>query len=327
MRIEGVVASNGNAGADAQAVASGADATRTAQPLAGRVAIVTGAGGGLGRTHALFLARQGAKLVVNDLSGDAAATVAAEIVAAGGEAIAVVASVTDEAAVDDMVAQVHARWGRIDILINNAGILRDKSFAKMSIDDFRLVVDVHLIGAAICSKAVWELMREQRHGRIVMTTSSSGLYGNFGQANYGAAKMALVGLMQTLAIEGEKYGIRVNALAPTAATQMTHGVLSDDSLELLDPALVSPGLLALVGDEAPTRAILCAGAGHFATAHVTLTHGRQLGAGDAAGAEVVAQWESIDDRVGEMVPAYGFFQAERELAAAGLGAQVAVTQR
>ena len=284
----------------------------------GRVAIVTGSGGGLGREHALFLARQGAKLVVNDLGLDAAERVAAEIVAVGGEAIAVAGSVTDEAGIAAMVAGVMARWGRIDILVNNAGILRDKSFAKMSIDDFRLVVDVHLMGAAICSKAVWEIMREQRHGRIVMTTSSSGLYGNFGQANYGAAKMALVGLMQTLAIEGEKYGVRVNCLAPTAATQMTHGVLADESLALLDPALVSPGLLALVGEDAPTRAILCAGAGHFATASVTLSDGYHVGAGDDAGEQVVAHWREVSDRTGEIVPDYGFMQAERELANAGL---------
>jgi NAD(P)-dependent dehydrogenase (short-subunit alcohol dehydrogenase family) len=285
--------------------------------LQGRVAIVTGAGGGLGRCHALYLASQGAQVVVNDLAQAAADSVAAEIVAAGGEAIAIAASVTDEAGIAAMVQAVMDRWGRIDILVNNAGILRDKSFAKMSIEDFRLVVDVHLIGAAICSKAVWETMRAQGHGRIVMTTSSSGLYGNFGQANYGAAKMALVGLMQTLAIEGEKYGIRVNCLAPTAATQMTDGVLAAEALEQLDPALVSPGLLALVGDEAPTRAILCAGAGHFARAHVTLTDGVQIGGGDDAGERVAAQWDAIGDRNGEIVPAYGFTQAERELAGAG----------
>ncbi|RYD51268.1 MAG: SDR family NAD(P)-dependent oxidoreductase, partial [Sphingomonadales bacterium] len=196
--------------------------------LAGRIAVVTGSGGGLGRAHALYLAGQGAKIVVNDLSQDSADAVAAEIVAAGGDAIAVAGSVTDEAAVAAMVETVVAQWGRIDILVNNAGILRDKSFAKMAMDDFRLILDVHVMGAAICTKAVWEQMRAQGHGRIVMTTSSSGLYGNFGQANYGAAKMALVGLMQTLAIEGEKYGIRVNCLAPTAATQMTQGVLTED---------------------------------------------------------------------------------------------------
>lgn len=291
--------------------------------LADRVAIVTGAGGGLGREHALYLARQGARLVVNDVSEPNAARVAAEIEAAGGQALAVAASVTDEDAVAAMVGAALGRWGRIDILVNNAGILRDKSFAKMSMDEFRLVVDVHLIGAAICSKAVWEPMRAQRHGRIVMTTSSSGLYGNFGQANYGAAKMALVGLMQTLAIEGEKYGIRVNALAPTAATQMTHGVLSEESLQLLDPALVSPGLLALVSEDAPNRAILCAGAGHFAAAHVTLTQGIQVGSGDAAGLAVVRNWDEVTRRDGDCVPGYGFLQAEREVEAAGYARDVA----
>ncbi len=282
--------------------------------LAGRVAIVTGAGGGLGREHALYLAQQGASVVVNDLTPGGAAQVVDEIVAAGGKAMAIAASVNDEDAVGSMVEQVLTQWGRIDIVVNNAGILRDKSFAKMTIDDFRLVVDVHLMGAAIVSKAVWDTMRAQNYGRIVMTTSSSGLYGNFGQANYGAAKMALVGLMQTLAIEGEKYGIRVNCLAPTAATQMTRGVLSDASLAMLAPALVSPGLLALVGDNAPTRAILCAGAGHFATAHVTLTHGRYLGAD--AGKALIEDWDQVSDRAGEIVPAYGFTQAEREEASA-----------
>ena len=192
--------------------------------LAGRVAIVTGAGGGLGRQHALLLARRGARVVVNDL-GAGADAVAAEIVAAGGQARAVQCSVTDADAVQAMVDGVVADWGRVDILVNNAGILRDKSFAKLDLADFRAVVDVHLMGAAHCSKAVWEPMRAQRHGRIVMTTSSSGLYGNFGQANYGAAKMALVGLMQTLALEGERYGIRVNCLAPTAYTRMMEGIL------------------------------------------------------------------------------------------------------
>ena len=295
--------------------------------LTGRVAIVKGSGGGLGRAHALYLASQGARLMVNDLSQEAADGVAAEIVAAGGEALAIAASVTDEAAIGAMIEDVLRQWGRVDILVNNAGILRDKSFAKMSIADFRLVVDVHLMGAAICTKAVWDVMRQQGHGRIVMTTSSSGLYGNFGQANYGAAKMALVGLMQTLAIEGEKYGIRVNCLAPTAATQMTHGVLSDESLDLLAPALVSPGLLALVGDDAPTRAILCAGAGHFAAAHVTLTDGVQIDGGTDAGAQVAANWADVTARAGEIVPAYGFTQAERELTAAGSAGSVVATAR
>jgi NAD(P)-dependent dehydrogenase (short-subunit alcohol dehydrogenase family) len=293
----------------------------------GRVAIITGAGAGLGRSHALYLASQGARIVVNDVAPEAAARVAAEIAAMGGEALPVAASVTEEAAVAAMVARARETWGRVDILVNNAGILRDKSFARMSLDDFRLVVDVHLIGAAICTKAVWETMRDQAYGRIVMTTSSSGLYGNFGQANYGAAKMALVGLMQTLALEGAKYNIRVNCLAPTAATAMTEGVLSEASLAALDPALVSPGLLALVGERAPTRAILCAGAGHFAAAHVTLTEGVQIGGADDAGEQVDRAWDKLVDRSGEIVPGYGFAQAERELAAAGLTAPVSAVER
>ncbi|WP_417813328.1 SDR family NAD(P)-dependent oxidoreductase [Thalassospira alkalitolerans] len=294
--------------------------------LRDRTAIVTGAGGGLGKCHAQLLASLGARVVVNDMNGESAARVADEINANGGEAIAFAASVTDEARIANMVAQTMAKWGRIDILVNNAGILRDKSFAKMDLADFRLVVDVHLMGAVICTKAVWEIMRQQGYGRVVMTTSSSGLYGNFGQANYGAAKMALVGLMQTLALEGEKYGIRVNCLAPTAATQMTDGLLAPDALNKLSPDLVSPGLLALVGDGAPTRAIMCAGAGHFACANVTLTNGVQVGGGDDAAEQVVAQWDQISDRQGEIVPGYGFTQAERELAGAGDDAAVLFTK-
>ena len=291
--------------------------------LKDRVALITGAGGGLGEAHARYLASQGAKIVVNDVSEEGASAVAARITAGGGEALPFAASVTDETAVVEIVEAVSNRWGRVDILINNAGILRDKSFAKMSMADFRQVVDVHLMGAAICSHAVWEAMREQRYGRIVMTTSSSGMYGNFGQANYGAAKMALVGLMQTLAIEGEKYNIRVNCLAPTAATQMTAGVLSDASLAALDPELVSPGLLALVGEDSPTRFILCAGAGHFAAAHITLTEGVQLAGDFGDGEKLLARLDEVESRMGEIVPSYGFQQAERELAAAGMLAPVA----
>ena len=283
--------------------------------LAGRVAIVTGAGGGLGRQHALLLARRGARVVVNDL-GDGADEVAAEIVAAGGQARAVQCSVTDADAVQAMVDGVVADWGRVDILVNNAGILRDKSFAKLDLADFRAVVDVHLMGAAHCCKAVWEPMRAQRHGRIVMTTSSSGLYGNFGQANYGAAKMALVGLMQTLALEGERYGIRVNCLAPTAYTRMMEGILPQDQLDALDPALVSPAVLALVADAAPSRAILCAGAGSYELAHVTLTQGVHLA--DPTPEALLAQWDALADRDGEMVPGTGFDQARHEMRKAGL---------
>jgi NAD(P)-dependent dehydrogenase (short-subunit alcohol dehydrogenase family) len=284
-----------------------------------RVAIVTGAGGGLGRSHALYLAGQGAHVVVNDLSPDAVAAVVDEIRSTGGKAMAGVGSVTDEETVQQVVQSAIDEWGSVDILINNAGILRDKSFAKMTIEDFRTVVDVHLMGAAIFSKAVWAQMIAQRYGRIVMTTSSSGLYGNFGQANYGAAKMALVGLMQTLAIEGEKYNIRVNCLAPTAATQMTADVLTPETLQALDPSLVSPGLLALVAEEAPTRFILCAGAGHFGKANVTLTKGEYVGRVAGAGEAVAANLDSIGDREGELIPAYGFKQAELELQSAGSG--------
>lgn len=280
-----------------------------------RVAIVTGAGGGLGRAHALLLARHGARIVVNDL-GDAADAVAREIRDAGGEAIAARCSVTDEAGVKTMVDGAIAEWGRIDILVNNAGILRDSSFGKMSIADFRTVVDVHLLGAAICTKAVWDSMKAQSYGRIVMTTSSSGLYGNFGQANYGAAKMALVGLMQTLGIEGAKYDIRVNCLAPTAATAMTESLLPEPMLALLEPETVSPAVIRLASEDAPNRAILCAGAGHFERAYVTLTKGFYAGTGEEAVDALARHWEDVSGRTDETVPESGAAQIERELTAA-----------
>ncbi|TDK24298.1 SDR family NAD(P)-dependent oxidoreductase [Luteimonas aestuarii] len=285
-------------------------------PLTGRIAIITGAGGGLGRQHALYLAGKGAQVVVNDLDPAPADAVAAEIRARGGSSIAFAGSVTDVSAMESMAERTLSEWGRIDILVNNAGILRDRSFGNMTLEAFRQVVEVHLMGAATCCKAVWETMRAQQYGRIVMTTSSSGLYGNFGQANYGAAKMALVGLMQTLAIEGAKYGIRVNCLAPTASTGMTAGVLPEDSLRMLDPALVSPALLPLVVDAAPTRSIVCAGAGHVARAYVTLTEGRYIGAGGDAGERLIAAWNAVSDPAGQRVPEYGFTQAEREVASA-----------
>jgi NAD(P)-dependent dehydrogenase (short-subunit alcohol dehydrogenase family) len=284
--------------------------------LSGRVAIVTGAGGGLGRAHARLLARRGAKVVVNDMSA-AAETVAQEIAAEGGEALAAIGSVSDVDAVRAMTERTLAAWGRIDILVNNAGILRDKSFAKMELEDFRLVVDVHLMGAAICTKAVWETMRAQNYGRVVMTTSSAGLYGNFGQANYGAAKMALVGLMNTLALEGAKNDIRVNCLAPTAATQMLEGLLPPEQLALLKPEAVSPGLLALVREDAPTKTILAAGAGGFELAHVTLTRGAHIGAGDDAAEQLVAHWNEVADRAGEILPENAWAQGKVELDKAG----------
>lgn len=292
-----------------------------------RVAIITGAGGGLGASHAYLLAKHGAKIVVNDMNEDAALSVVETINRQGGDAIAFAASVTDESAIAEMVKTVKDRWGRIDVLVNNAGILRDKSFAKMSLEEFKTVVDVHLMGAFICTKAVWAIMREQQYGRVVMTTSSSGLYGNFGQANYGAAKMALVGLMQTLAIEGKKYNIHVNCLAPTAATAMTEGVLSKDALAVLTTNRVSPSVIALCDESAPTRTIVCAGAGNFAQANITLTQGYFIGEGENAPRDLMKAWDKIGDRKGEIIPQYGFTQAERELIAAGVSVSTTAIER
>jgi NAD(P)-dependent dehydrogenase (short-subunit alcohol dehydrogenase family) len=291
----------------------------------GRVAVVTGAGGGLGRQHALALAARGAKVVVNDLGGTldgqggtplAAQAVVDEIRAAGGVAMANGASVTDALAVKAMMDDAMKTWGRVDILVNNAGILRDKSFSKMGLDDFRLVMEVHLMGAVNCCKAVWDVMRAQNYGRIVMTTSSSGLYGNFGQSNYGAAKMALVGLMQTLSIEGAKNNIRVNCLAPTAATRMTENLMPEAVLKLLQPESVTPGLLALVADDAPTRAILCAGAGAFERAHITLTEGIFVGMPNDAAEQVAQRFDALSQRDGETVPQSGAAQGTCEVAKA-----------
>ncbi len=281
--------------------------------LEGRVAIVTGAGGGLGRCHALALAARGAKVVVNDLGAEASEAVADEIRAAGGEAIAVACSVTDYAAVEAMVKQAMDSWGQVDILVNNAGILRDKTFVKMELEDFRLVLDVHLMGAVNCTKAVWEIMRNQQYGRVIMTTSSSGLFGNFGQSNYGAAKLALVGLMQTLSLEGEKYNIRVNSLAPTAATQMTEGLMPEDVLAKLQPETVSPGVVFLASEEAPNRTILAAGAGSFEVANITLTQGRYIGDGEDAADQIAAHFAEIADRTGDQVPGSGSGQGQQEI--------------
>lgn len=269
-----------------------------------RVAIVTGAGGGLGRAYALALAERGAKVVVNDLGGDVhgaggdaspAQKVVDEIVAAGGEAIVDGHDITDEAAVDALVASVIEKWGRIDVLINNAGILRDKSFAKMTTDDFRKVLEVHLMGSVNCTKAVWPHMVEAGYGRILMTTSTSGIYGNFGQSNYGAAKSGLVGLMNVLAIEGAKKNIKVNAIAPTAATRMTEDLLPQQVLEIMGPDTIAPGALFMVSDDAPTKTILGAGAGVFAVSQMVESRGVFLPE-QARTPEVVAErWEEIAD--------------------------------
>lgn len=288
----------------------------------GRVAIVTGAGGGLGRAHALALAARGARVLVNDLGGardgsgsslTAAEAVVAEIRAAGGEAIANGASVTDWEAVQAMVQQALDAWGRIDIVVNNAGILRDKSFAKMELADFRLVLDVHLMGAVHCTKAAWPHMLAQNYGRVLFTTSSTGLYGNFGQSNYGAAKLALVGLMQTLGLEGAKHGIHVNCLAPTAATRMTEGLLPEPVLAALQPEAVVPAMLVLVAENAPTRTVLCAGAGHVEAAHITLTQGAWIGLDGQAPERLEACLGQVRERSGEMVPANGSAQGAHEV--------------
>jgi NAD(P)-dependent dehydrogenase (short-subunit alcohol dehydrogenase family) len=286
-----------------------------------QVVIVTGAGGGLGRSHALELARRGAKVVVNDLGGAldgsgrssaAADAVVAEIAAAGGEAIADGASVTNDAGVAAMVGRTMSRWGRIDVLIANAGILRDKTFAKMDIDDFAAVVDVHLMGAVKPLKAMWEIMRAQNYGRVVVTTSSTGLYGNFGQSNYGAAKLALVGLMNTLKLEGGKNDIRVNAICPVAATRMTDTLMPPEMLAKFAPEHVTPGVVYLASRDAPNGAILTAGAGVFACAQFLETEGAYLG--DGASAEAVREaWTNITDlRGAEPYPA-GAMQTQKFL--------------
>ncbi|MBV7482631.1 SDR family NAD(P)-dependent oxidoreductase [Bordetella sp. BOR01] len=285
-----------------------------------RVAIVTGAGGGLGRTHALELARQGARVVINDL-GDAAQAVAGEIRAAGGQAMALAGDVTRYADMESLAALAVSTFGRIDILVNNAGILRDRTFAKMSLEDFRLMLDVHVMGAVNATRAVWPRMQAQAYGRIVMTTSSSGLYGNFGQSNYGAAKMALVGLMQTLSLEGAKYNVRVNCLAPSAMTAMTEGLMDEAATAVLTPERVSPGLVALVGDDAPTRMILLAGGGSYECAHITMTQGIYVGDADDQVEALCGQMAQVQAQAGQCVPASGWEQPRHELAKAGANAR------
>ena len=268
----------------------------------GQVAIVTGAGNGLGRSHAIQLAARGAKVVVNDLGGTvdgsgggstASQAVVAEIEAAGGEAMAHGANVADFEQVQDMVVKTMERWGRVDVLVNNAGILRDKSFGKGSLEDFKLVLDVHLMGSVNCTKAVWEIMREQNYGRIVVTTSSSGLYGNFGQSNYGSAKMGVIGMMNTLAQEGAKNNIKVNALAPTAGTRMTEGLIPDQAFALMTPETVTPAVLYLVSQDAPTRTILAAGAGGYAVAKIVETDGIYLDDADQTPEAIAEHWDAI----------------------------------
>ena len=272
----------------------------------GQVAIVTGAGGGLGRSHALELARRGAKVVVNDLGGamdgtggssEAAEKVVSEIKEAGGEAISNGGSVSDRNGAKSMVEDAMAAWGRVDILINNAGILRDKSFSKIDLDDFQVVVDVHLMGAVYCTHAVWPIMREQNYGRILMTTSPTGLYGNFGQTNYGAAKLAQVGFMNSLKIEGAKNNIHTNTIAPIAATRMTESLIPEAVHSKLAPESVTPAALFLVSEEAPNGVIMQAEGGRFSVASIVENTGTQLGV-DATPEDIASNYDMISDLEG-----------------------------
>ncbi len=281
-----------------------------------RVAIVTGAGQGLGRSHAISLAKRGAKVIVNDLGASGGESINAEKVAEeirnnGGEAIANGANVSNFDEVQNMVSQAMDAWGRVDILVNNAGILRDRTFLKMSIDDMRQVIDVHLMGSMYCSKAVWEIMREQSYGRIVFTTSSTGLYGNFGQTNYGAAKMAMVGMMNTLHLEGMKYDIRVNCLAPAAGTAMTEGLFPEPIFDLLSPESVSPGVVFLSSSDAPSRIVLAAGGGSFAVFKGFETEGINLHPDSLNPEGVAKNWQAISSEEGMNESQTGAEQTEK----------------
>ena len=290
-----------------------------------QVVIVTGSGNGLGKSHALEFARRGARVVVNDLGGardgsgassEAAKAVVDEIESNGGQAIANGANVANYDQVEAMVGEAIDKWGRVDVLVNNAGILRDKTFAKMDLADFQMVIDVHLKGSVNCTKAVWEHMRGRQYGRIVMTTSSSGLYGNFGQSNYGAAKFALVGFMNTLCLEGQKYGIRINALSPVAATRMTMDLMPEQILALLQPEAVTPAVIFMASEDAPNRQIIAAGAGGFAKVTIQETPGIFLKPDDRTAENVAAGWERIAATDGMRELQFGGEQTEKFLTAA-----------
>ena len=268
-----------------------------------KVVIVTGAGGGLGRSHSLEFAKRGAKVVVNDLGGsvdgsggssDAANNVVKEITEAGGVAIPNGSSVTDDDGVKNMVDQTMDEFGRIDILINNAGILRDRSFTKMTMEDFTLVTDIHLMGSVKPTKMVWEIMKEQNYGRILVTTSSTGLYGNFGQSNYGAAKLGVVGFINTIKLEGQKYNINCNVLCPVAYTRMTENLMPPEAEQLLTPGSVTPAVIYLSSENGPTGTILCAGAGVYSVAKIMESDGENLGL-EASAEDLEKNWDKISD--------------------------------
>ena len=269
-----------------------------------KVAIITGAGGGIGKEHALELARRGAKVVVNDLGGsvdgsgtsDAAEEVVELIKSEGGDAISNGASVTDLDAVKNMVQQTMDQWGRIDILVNNAGILRDKSFHKVSIEDFNLVMDVHFQGSLNCTHTIFPIMREQEYGRIIFTSSASGVYGNFGQTNYGSAKMAMIGLMNTLKLEGQNKNIFTNSITPVAYTRMTEGLIPEDFGQNLKSEYITPAVIYLASDQAPNGVIIAAGAGVFSRINIQESMGVSLGTGeDMTPENIHANWDKISD--------------------------------
>jgi len=299
----------------------------------GRVAIVTGAGNGLGRAHALGLAARGAKVVVNDFGGardgtggslTAAETVVEEIRQAGGIAMADGADVSNFEQVKAMVDKATAEWGSVDLLCANAGILRDKSFAKMEVADFLKVLDVHLVGSFYCCKAVWDGMRERNYGRIVLTTSSSGMYGNFGQANYGAAKSGMIGLMNVLATEGRKTDIRVNTISPTAATRMTEELLPPQALALMKPEAITPAVLYMLSADAPTRTIMGAGAGSFAVVQLIESEGLNLPESEWTPDAIAAHFAEIADMSKAQALEGAFQQTQKYVAqaAARLGVKM-----
>ena len=263
----------------------------------GRVAIVTGSGAGLGRSHAMLLASRGAKVVVNDPGGSVDGTgganavadqVVAEIKAAGGEAIANHASVADEKSAQSIIDTAMNAWGRLDILVNNAGVLRDKSFNNLDMVDYEFVNQVHHFGTAYCTKAAWPIMRKQQYGRIVVTTSGSGTVGNFGQSNYGAAKMAVNGLINVLRHEGAKYNIRLNAISPSALTRMTESLLPPDIGPWMKPELVSPAVAWLCSEECDQNGeILAATAGGYARVQYFVTEGVQFDPAEPVTIEMV----------------------------------------